>query len=176
MTKSCGGGSSEVPAPFQKYRPGCRPRRFPRVPTRHAHVFASRLLASVRQYAISVLLRQRDRRQARSPLVLSDLFRSWDFRGDHLVFPGPGAGGRGIRRDHGAHRRLSRPYPLNEVAIWDLWYMRLTGDLLRIPSWMFIAAYMALDLTACTPSTPAWDTSLTSPAKSPGLASRRRSS
>jgi membrane associated rhomboid family serine protease len=37
-------------------------------------------------------------------------------------------------------------YPLNEVAIWDLWYMRLTGDLLRIPSWMFIAAYMALDL------------------------------
>jgi membrane associated rhomboid family serine protease len=37
-------------------------------------------------------------------------------------------------------------YPLNEVAVWDLWWVRMTGDALRIPSWMFIAAYMGLDL------------------------------
>jgi membrane associated rhomboid family serine protease len=37
-------------------------------------------------------------------------------------------------------------YPLNEVAVWDLWWVRMTGDALRIPSWMFIATYMGLDL------------------------------
>jgi membrane associated rhomboid family serine protease len=37
-------------------------------------------------------------------------------------------------------------YPLNEVAVWDLFWMWMTGDALRIPSWVFIALYMALDL------------------------------
>src|SRR5438128_3148684 len=37
-------------------------------------------------------------------------------------------------------------YPLNEVAVWDLWWVRLTGDALRIRSWIFIVFYMAMDL------------------------------
>ena len=37
-------------------------------------------------------------------------------------------------------------YPLNEVAVWDLWWVRMTGDAIRIPSWIFICVYMALDL------------------------------
>jgi membrane associated rhomboid family serine protease len=37
-------------------------------------------------------------------------------------------------------------YPVNEVTVWDLLWMRLTGDALRLPSWVFIVFYMALDL------------------------------
>jgi membrane associated rhomboid family serine protease len=37
-------------------------------------------------------------------------------------------------------------YPLNQVAVWDVLWVRLTGDALRIPSWTLIAFYMALDL------------------------------
>ena len=37
-------------------------------------------------------------------------------------------------------------YPLNEIAVWDLAYMHLTGDVLRIPSWVFITFYMVMDL------------------------------
>jgi membrane associated rhomboid family serine protease len=37
-------------------------------------------------------------------------------------------------------------YPLNEIAVWDLWWVRLTGDALRIRSWIFIAFYMVMDL------------------------------
>jgi membrane associated rhomboid family serine protease len=37
-------------------------------------------------------------------------------------------------------------YPLNEIAVWDLWWVRLTGDAFRIHSWIFIAFYMAMDL------------------------------
>jgi membrane associated rhomboid family serine protease len=36
-------------------------------------------------------------------------------------------------------------YPLNEVAVWDLWWVRVTGDALRVPSWLFIAFFMGMD-------------------------------
>jgi membrane associated rhomboid family serine protease len=37
-------------------------------------------------------------------------------------------------------------YPLNRIAVWDMFWMWITGDALRFPSWVFIVFYMAMDL------------------------------
>lgn len=36
-------------------------------------------------------------------------------------------------------------YPLNRIAIWDMFWMWITGDALHFPSWVFIVFYMAMD-------------------------------
>jgi len=37
-------------------------------------------------------------------------------------------------------------YPLNRIAVWDMFWMWITGDALHFPSWVFIVFYMAMDL------------------------------